>query len=111
MLLAHFVLFAFKLPFIQVFKILEIASRMLELYLDELQCFFELLKAIMLRKSVKERKTNLYLREGEGHVNIRANSQDCEVQGSTYINLHKHSTLNTSLKHNTFGTSTRQGLR
>jgi hypothetical protein len=34
-------------------------------------------------------------------------SQDCEVQGSTYINLHKHFTLNTSPKHSTFGTSTR----
>jgi hypothetical protein len=65
----------------------------------------------MLKKSVKERKTNLSSKEGEGHVNIRANSQDCEVQGSTYINLHKHFTLNTSPKHNTFGTSTRQGFR
>jgi hypothetical protein len=37
----------------------------------------------VLRESVSEKKTNLG--KGKGHVNLGANSQDCEIQGSNLI--------------------------
>lgn len=49
--------------------------------LNDLQCFLKLQcpKAKMLKRCVKERKTNLQLGKKEGHVRIRVYSQDCEI--------------------------------
>jgi len=41
--------------------------------------YFQCPKAKILKRCVKERKTNLHLGLREGHVKIRACSQDCEI--------------------------------
>jgi hypothetical protein len=56
-------------------------SKHSKVVLDDFQCFLKLQcpKAKMLKRCVKERKTNLQLRLREGHVKIRAHSQDCAI--------------------------------
>jgi hypothetical protein len=56
-------------------------SKHFKVVLDDFQCFLKLQcpKAKMLKKCVKESKKNIQLGKREGHVRIRAHSQDCEI--------------------------------